>query len=317
METRASYVAVGAFVVLLAAALAGFVVWLGKFQDKEGLAYYDVRLSGSVTGLQEGGTVRYRGIPVGSVFKLQIDPEDIQLVRATIRIRRDTPVRTDTVASLELQGVTGVSYILLSGGSQTAESLPVTREPPYPVITSKPSTIEQLFEGAPDLVNRLNELVGNINQLFDDNNRAAISDTLANLQTVTGALADNAGGIAQLLSSGAHATDEVAAMSAEFTALAKDVRVTMKDFSGDGRAALKDMRATAQAFTGAADQLEAMINENRTSIRDFTSTGAYELTQLFSELRFLVSALSRVTEQIERDPARFLFGDRGRGFEAQ
>ena len=60
-----------------------------------------------------------------------------------------------------------------------------------------------------------------------------------------------------------------------------------------------------------------MIGENRDAIRDFTSTGAYELTQLFSELRFLVTALSRVTEQIERDPARFLFGDRGSGFEAQ
>ncbi len=317
METRASYVAVGAFVLLLLAGLAGFVVWLAKLQDQQNLAFYDIRFSGSVTGLQQGGTVRYRGIPVGSVVEMRIDPENIERVRVTIRVDRSTPVREDTVASLEWQSVTGVSYVLLSGGSQSAAPLPATAEPPYPVIASKPSRLEQIFEGAPDLVNRLNELVANINALFDERNRQSISATLANLQTLTDALAENTGGLAQLLASGAGAVDQISTMSAEFEALAKDLRATMKRLTGDATAAVKDVRGTAQAFTGAANQLEGMIGENRVAIRDFTTTGTYELTQLVAELRLLIDSMLSVTEQIERDPARFLFGDRGRGYEAE
>jgi len=317
METRASYLAVGAFVLVLVAGFVGFVIWLGKFQDREALAFYDIRFRGSVTGLQEGGTVRYRGIPVGQVVRLRIDPEDLQLVRVTIQVDRSTPVRTDTVASLELQGVTGVSYVLLSGGSQTAAPLPQTAEPPYPVIASKPSTIEQLFEGAPDLVNRLNELVANINGMLNESNREEVSRTLENLQTITAALAQNTGGLAQLLASGSAASEQVAAMSVEFEGLAKDLRATLKRIGGDSASTMKEVRATAEAFAGAADELQALISENRVPIKDFTSTGAYELTQLFAELRLLVTTLSRVTEQIERDPARFFLGDRGRGFEAK
>src|SRR5262249_39650655 len=109
METRASYIAVGAFVLLLILGAVGFVVWVGKFRAQEQFARYDSLFSGSVTGLQVDGTVRYRGVPVGRIIDIAIDQKNIEKVRVTIEIDADTPVRTDTVASIELQGITGIT----------------------------------------------------------------------------------------------------------------------------------------------------------------------------------------------------------------
>src|SRR5262249_48857796 len=145
METRASYIAVGSFVLALFVGLLGFVVWIGKFQGQVELARYDILFDGSVTGLQVDGTVRYRGIAVGRVTDIRIDPENIEKIRVTIEVKADTPVRTDTVASIELQGITGGTYILLSGGTQAMKGLPKTTTPPYPVIPSTPAALAQRF----------------------------------------------------------------------------------------------------------------------------------------------------------------------------
>src|SRR5215813_11509676 len=165
METRASYIAVGSFVLALFVGLLGFVVWIGKFQGQVELARYDILFAGSVTGLQVDGTVRYRGIPVGRIADIKIDPRNIATIRVTIEIKADTPVRTDTVASIELQGITGVTYILLKGGTQESAALPVTMEAPYPVIKTVPSGIERLFESAPDLLSKATVLVDRVTLL--------------------------------------------------------------------------------------------------------------------------------------------------------
>ena len=139
METRASYVAVGAFVLALAVGAIVFVIWLARFQGQLEYAYYDILFPGSVTGLQVDGTVRYRGITVGRVYDIRIDEENTELVRVTIEVQQGTPVKEDSVASLEIQGITGVAYVLLSGGSNDSPRLPETSEAPYPLIASKPS----------------------------------------------------------------------------------------------------------------------------------------------------------------------------------
>jgi phospholipid/cholesterol/gamma-HCH transport system substrate-binding protein len=324
METRASYVAVGAFVLALIAGFVGFVLWIGKFQVEQQFARYDVRFAGSVTGLQTEGTVRYRGIPVGRVTDIRIDPENIELVRVTIEVNRETPVRVDTVASLELQGITGVSYVLLTGGLQTSAPLPQTMEEPYPVIKSVPSKLEQLFQGAPDLIIAANRLVDRVTLLFDDKNVQAIAEVLDNVRNVTGSLGQERETIHTFLTNGAAAADQIRTMSAEVEGLAHDLRGSVGKLSdrtdktvADLEKTSAELRKTAQAFTGVANQVSTILKENRAPIRDFSSNGLYELTQMVTEARQLVASLTRITSQIERDPARFFFGDRRQGFEPQ
>lgn len=316
METRAAHVAVGAFVLALVAGIIIFVVWISKFQQQD-VVYFDVRFTGSVTGLATGNPVRYRGILVGRVGSIQIDPENPNLILVTIEVAKGTPVRTDSVASLEISGIAGVTYVQISGGGEDSAMLPQRSSPPFPEIAAKPSKLEQLFEGAPALVGRLNELADRLGELLSERNVQSISETLRHLETISSSLAGQTGGLSQLMTDGANAAEQIRSTSIEFQLLAQDLRSEVKEIGGVAQTAIADLEGTARSFSAVAAQLEAMLRENRTSLRDFATYGLYEATQLMTELRLLVATLSRISAQIERDPARFFFGDRARGVQVE
>src|SRR5262245_6591436 len=258
METRASYTAVGAFVLVLILGLVGFVIWVGKFSTQEEFARYDILFPGSVTGLQVDGTVRYRGVPVGRIIDIAIDPKNIATIRVTIEIDADTPVRTDTVASIELQGITGVTYILLKGGKQESASLPKTMAEPYPRITSTPSRIEQLFETAPDLLTKANVLIERVTLLFNDENEKNIAETLANLRALSDRFSKGGGNLDAMLESGKSALAKIDSMSTELEGLAKDLRGQLSTPGTDGRTTVADILANAN---GAVQQLQKAGSE--------------------------------------------------------
>ncbi len=191
METRAPYVLVGSFVLLLVAGLVVAVLWFAQVQFREQVVYYDVYFDGSVTGLNPGSTVRYNGLPVGRVGEIKLDPTDPTKVRVTVELQAGVPVKTDTVASLELQGVTGGSYVNLTGG--TSDALPLARQSGqrYPVIASRQSGLQRVVEGAPELLNRVLALTDQVNALVSPENRKAVADTLENFRKVSAAAASH------------------------------------------------------------------------------------------------------------------------------
>ena len=178
METRANYVLIGAFALAGLIGALGFLLWLAKVQVDRSYAYYDV-LFESVSGLNEAAGVRYNGLPVGQVVSLALDEDDPSKVRVSLEVDASVPVKTDTEATLESQGVTGVSYVSLSGGSPEA---PLLRDQPgRPVIPSRPSAFQSLFEGAPELLNQAIELLEDVKGFVNDENQQAVTDILANV----------------------------------------------------------------------------------------------------------------------------------------
>ena len=145
METRASYLLVGSFVLAFAAGLVVFVIWFAKFQFDTEFARYDIPFKGSVTGLSQASPVRYSGVRVGEVIEISLVPDRPDEVRVTIEVDSKTPVRSDTVATLELEGLTGGLAVLLIG--KAPDSPPLEAEPGqrYPVIASKASTLQQVI----------------------------------------------------------------------------------------------------------------------------------------------------------------------------
>lgn len=300
----------------LVAGIVFFVVWISKVQ-REDVVFFEVRFTGSVTGLGVGNPVRYRGILVGGVSSIEIDPKNPNLILVTISVTQGTPVRDDSVASLEISGIAGVTYVQISGGSADGAMLPQKSSPPFPEIRSRPSKLEELFEGAPALVGRLNELADKFGTLLSEKNVQAITDTLAHLEAITSSLSGQTGGLGDLMREGADAAEQIRSTSIEFELLAQDLRSEVKEIGGAATGAIGDLEGTARSFSAVAAQLEAMLRENRTSFRDFSTYGLYEATQLMTELRLLVATLSRVSAQIERDPARFFFGDRALGVQVE
>jgi phospholipid/cholesterol/gamma-HCH transport system substrate-binding protein len=187
METRANFVLIGAFTLFGILGSLGFFLWLAKVEVDRQYAYYDV-LFHDVSGLGEAGDVRYNGLPVGQVVRLALDPDDPSKVRVRIEIGAETPVKTDTIATLELQGVTGVSYVSLSGGTPDAARLQAASGEDFPLIQSRRSAFQSLFEGGPELLTKAIVLLEDIDTMVNPENRAAVANILANLDSASGEL---------------------------------------------------------------------------------------------------------------------------------
>jgi phospholipid/cholesterol/gamma-HCH transport system substrate-binding protein len=323
MEIRASYLLVGTAVLVLIAGLAGFGVWLVKADTARSQAHYQIAFAGTVSGLQEGSPVLYRGIPVGRVADIRIDPEDIETVLVTVGIDRRAPIKADTVATLEMQGITGIAYVQLRGGSQASARLDPDTDPP-PRIPSRRSALERVFESTPELLGRGVALLDRLSRLSEDDNLDAIASTLSNLETFTATLARRSDQIDALVTGAADLTRQVQGTSAELMTLISDLRqltghVDQRvDALSDGIAAtLGEFRGAASKLGGAADRFDSLIGSLHQPVDDFANTGLYDFSQLAGETRQLVATLNRITKEFERDPAGFLIGRGSRGYETQ
>ena len=319
MEIRASYLIVGVVVLALLAGLAAFSLWLVEAGVERDVARYEIAFAGSVSGLQQGGQVLYRGIPVGRVADIRIDPHNVERVLVTVEIDRETPIKEDTIATLELQGLTGIAYVQLRGGTQESARLEPNATSP-PRILSRRSALERVFESTPELLVEALAVVDRLTLLLSDDNLEAIAGTLRHVETVTGVLAERSDEIEGVLVGAAEMTGAVQETAAEVKQLASDLRQLtgrldqqVDGLSGDLVSTLTELRGSASSLAGAAAQLEQMLGELEQPVDDFAATGLYEFTQLIGETRILVAALSRITKEFERDPAGFLIGRSSRG----
>lgn len=159
METRAHHLLIGSFAIGISVMTVLFLMWIGKFEFNRQYEIYMLRFEGSVSGLGMAADVLYNGIKVGEVIDLKLDPKDPSHVLVQIQVERTTPVKTDSYASLETQGLTGVAAILIAGGSSKAEKIPVQEGEYYPFIETRKSDFQKLFAGAPELINRGNAVL--------------------------------------------------------------------------------------------------------------------------------------------------------------
>jgi len=335
METRASYLLIGSFVIVAVVALLGFVLWLAKVDIDKEFAFYHIVFDEAVTGLTVGGPVRYNGIPVGTVTTIEIDPHDPAKVRVLARIDAQTPIRADTIAKLELQGITGIAFVQLSGGTTGAEILRPGPDGEPAVIRSQRSAFAELFAGAPDLINRAAMLVSDVNELVSPANRQAVANILTHFEDLSGRFADRGPEIEQLVvnlteasAKLGEATDQINTVmrsagrmieSAEATmSVARGTLVTADDvIDNEARQALQDIAVAGAQFEKVGRELETLIADNREGLTAFTEDGLVEFTRFLEEARLLVAASTRLIEDLNKDPRQFLFGGQEGGFEAQ
>ena len=232
MEPKVNYVVVGAFVLLLGAALLIGVLWLGKTDYRGVYDRYEASMRESVAGLSVDSTVKYRGVDVGRVKDIALNPDNPEEVRLILDIARGTPIKTDTVAVLQTQGLTGLSTINLTGGSKEAEPLVALEEQSYPVIKTGPSpsffrsdaAISRLLsdQSLPHLLSNLDALAKGASDTLDEENRVALKRTIRDLCDVVHSVATHKTQIEQSLNGAARSADNLAKLTA---ALNEDVPV--------------------------------------------------------------------------------------------
>lgn len=145
MEEKVNFAVVGLFVLVLSAALIGAVLWLSSGRSY-GTTYdtYQIYMKESVAGLNLNAPVLYRGVEVGRVRKIALAPGNVEEVQVTLAIKSGTPIKVDTVAVLQTQGLTGIAYVDLTGGGRNSQALQARDGEPYPVISTGPSLMVRL-----------------------------------------------------------------------------------------------------------------------------------------------------------------------------
>src|SRR3546814_262892 len=253
---------------------------------------------------------------------MQIHPRNVVQVQVALSVPAWTPSKADTVASLELEGITGVAYVQLSGGTQEAPPLAAQPGQERPVIESKPSQLQELFATAPELLRRFLAVTERLNLLLSPGNIENFSAVLENMEVLTRSFADNADGLDDLAENGSVALQDIsrAAATAETTladlhALASGMQQQLTGIKAEET--METVRRAAKQFGDASEQLATLLSETKDPLNTCTTSGLYELTQLLAEARVLVSELARIAAEVERNPTRFLFGSPQPGVEVK
>jgi phospholipid/cholesterol/gamma-HCH transport system substrate-binding protein len=310
METRASYVLIGAFALAVVVGAVVFVLWLGKLSLDRQWDLYDVIFDEAVTGLGTGSAVQYNGIQVGEVRALSLSPTDPRRAVARIRVNAATPVKTDTHARLTFTGVTGVAIVQLTGGAPETPLLRSTVEEGVPVIVADTSAIQNLLSSGEGMVENVNELLQRLALLFRDENLEAFSGTLAHMETLSGTLAARDAEIDAAIADTAAAARSLAATLARSDALltrldgaaAEAERVFREDVPVVGASAREALEALRAASIG----LDRTVAENRAAITDFANDGLAQVAPTLTELRETLRSLRGLADRLEQEPGLIL-----------
>lgn len=298
METKVNYVLVGLFALLLSVAMIAGVLWLSA--GKQYRAEYDTYvafMNESVSGLNLNAPVKYRGVEVGQINLITLDKENPEQVRLEFAIERGIPIKQDTIAVLKSQGLTGIAYIELSGGSSTSPLLEPKKSAPYPVIKTGPSLMGRLDTALSTLLNNLNTTTENLNALLDEDNRKVLKHTLADVSVLSRTLAAHKADIDKSLTNTSLTMENVAQVSVQLPQLIEKIGRTTESIEKMG----KEMsRASAGVRT--------TLDDVGPDVRRFANDGLPELERMMVSMRELMVSLQRLSEQVEQNPGVLLRG---------
>jgi phospholipid/cholesterol/gamma-HCH transport system substrate-binding protein len=306
METRAHYVAVGGFVVTIVFLAFAVVLYLGRAQLSAQYARYDIYFTGAVSGLSIGAPVQYAGIPVGHVVSIQVDPNNVEQIKVEVEIDTGTVIKSDAIAGIDTNLLSGVSSIQIRGGTKDAPVLVAEKDEWYPVIKSRRNQLEQVYAKVPKLLERANELLDSLNEVVDEPNRKAISEIVENLRVGSRAIGPLGDDARDTLKSVSSLVTNVDHSYSDRDGLKDQVSVALTDFDH-----------LAKGLTDSNHNLQAILQDARPGVHDLTQHTIGHLNDLLLEARQLVSGLTRLAALLERDPTRVIYGDRREGYKAR
>ena len=294
METKANYVLIGAFTLAVSIFGLLFALWAANWSSEREWNKYRIVFNEAVTGLFEGGSVRYNGITVGTIDALRLAPNDPRKVIATVRISTSTPIKTDTHAKISQDGLTGPTFIQLSGGSPNAPQLVSNDSDVLPTIATEPSALQNIADTA-------NRLVARMDVLLSDQNVQRISDSLANIEALTGSVAAQRQDLGALIVNAREASEQL--------------KVTLDTTNGAverlDRDVVRQLPQIVEKLDRTLSQLESVATNANGVIADNRAPLANGLQQLgpaMTELRGLVRDLRRVASRLDANPAGYVLG---------
>jgi phospholipid/cholesterol/gamma-HCH transport system substrate-binding protein len=296
MERHANYALVGIVSMAIFVGLIAFVVWLAGFSVNRKFELYDIVFIGPVRGLSEGGEVHFNGIKVGEVTKISLDPQDPSRVIARTKLTADVPVRVDSFATLEPQGITGVNYVQITAGTVAKPLLKaVTPRDQVPVIHSQKSALADLLEGGGTVLQRTVEALDRVNKLLSDDNIKSLTATIKDVQSVADELRERRAIIADAQT----ALQNIDKTAQSITELSNS---TNRLVNGDGKRAISNMADAAEEIKATSKEAHNLIGKLQGPAGDFAQTGLPELTEAVHNLERTSRSLDQLVNEVRQNP---------------
>lgn len=281
MESKINHIIVGIFVVLFSVGLATFAFWLEKYGAKEDFIYYKTFMKESVSGLSREASVKYRGVDVGIVEAIRINPENSEEVELLFRVEKETPIKEDMVVILKFYGLTGLAFIEVEGGSKESPLLQ-SKNGEIPVVKSAPSIYTKLNESLPDIAQKLSSALGKIGTLLSGENLANIHELIDNIKEISLYIKNY--------------KDEID------TIVDKSLIVGEKVISSFNK-----VDDAADAVKKAANDIEKSLKRGDYNVKELSSDTFEQTNELLDELKTLTVELGELVSSIQDNPRDLFF----------
>lgn len=293
-----NYALVGAFVLGLGGLLIVGALWLasgGAWQKKYDL--YAVVSNESVAGLNLNAPVKYNGVDVGLVHTITLDHANPNSVQLLFALERGTPVKEDTVATLKTQGLTGIAYVELSGGSAQSPTLQARAGQPYPQIRTAPSLITRLENVLTSVLAKIDSTSTHLDAMLSKDNQTAVQSALADIALVARTVAARSDSLDASLRDAAATLKNTAHTSAKLDDLTRRLARSADAIDTMG-----------QSVTQTSENAGKTLDNVGADVRRFSIETLPELERLLGELSSLSTSLRHLSDQTQRDPSGLIFG---------
>jgi phospholipid/cholesterol/gamma-HCH transport system substrate-binding protein len=295
MYSRVNYLVVGIFVVIFGIGLVWFAFWLGKYDLRDQYYTYRLEISESVSGLSVDSNVMLRGVNIGRVSAILINPENIELTEVYVNIRQDVPIKEDMVASTKMFGITGLLSIEIEGGTNAAKTLVPTDEY-IPTIKTKTSLVTNLSRGVESLSQKLDALLEQGENVLSDKNINTVERILDNVEVIT--------------KNGEEVEKRVMSSLEELDAAIKEFRVSMQRVSTNFEGATEDLNAVKKVI------IPTINNFNRVTLKVEQSLdrGDYNMMKILEpmivDMQILSTQMGELAQKLEGSPSDLIFKSR-------
>ncbi len=288
MYSKVNYTIVGIFVVLFGAGLVAFTFWLAKYGIQNEYSIYKLQMRESVSGLSKDSTVRLRGVDIGRVSKIRIDPDNIEHIEVFLKIRSDVPLKKDMTAHTEMLGITGLLSIEIDGGTNAAENLKPTDDT-IPIIHTTPSWFTKTKKGLGGLTEDLVSVTSKMRKLLSTENIDKVGKILKNTDELT-----------------AKAIVSLDDLNATLTSLSSDFKKMQMDFADIKRVTMP----TVDSLMKTANDFDRAIIKFEKSMDRGDYNAKMILEESIVDIGILTDELTDLSRELKQSPSDILFKSR-------
>jgi phospholipid/cholesterol/gamma-HCH transport system substrate-binding protein len=277
------------FTLAVFAGMLGFVYWFASGRSNAPKVSYRVIFTGSVSGLSRGSLVRFNGLRVGEVTTIDLVPSDPSRVMAIIEVDQKTPVKTDTRARLEYQGLTGQASIQLSGGTSGAPAL-VAADGGRAIIYADRSDFQDILETAQRLSGRADNVLARLEKIVSDN-EGSVGNTIRSVEIFAKALSDNSAGVGTFLASVGDTSQRISSLSARLETLSSAAEDILRNVNaGSVNRTISNVESFTEALAQNRSNIDGILTDGAALTRRLSET-SLRLDSAFAEVDRIAKAI--------------------------